>query len=142
MNNSTVDVNSTGNAAPQSKGIFDRLFGSSSTVGISTNMESGIIKSINDYTDGIKNTLSQLDNVDSQGAFKGTGITNAVSKFVEGVKSTANAYLESLKNSQEEIIKSVRAAYQQQDEDISGNVNSDENTVTSAKPNGTSGGAA
>lgn len=138
LNNTTIDVNSTGNAAFEST-IADSAISymgneSFEAIGVSTNMVSGISHAIDEYEANIRTTLGRLEAIDSQGAFKGTGVTEAVSKFVTGVKETANSYLKALKESQVQIIESVKSAYETQDSDISSNVKSDEATVTSAMP--------
>lgn len=138
LNNSSVDINSTGNQTIEPY-ISDMVIkgmdkSSAEPVGVSTNMVSGITHAIDEYENGIRTTLEKLEAINSQGAFKGAGVTEAVAKFVTGVKETANSYLKALKDSQVQIIESVKTAYETQDSDISGNVNSDEATVTSERP--------
>ena len=134
INNSTIDITSTGNQVPEYglNDYFNVVVGS--TVGLSENMVGSIGNAIDSYTNTIRTTLSRLENVESAGAFKGTGITEAVSTFVINVKDTANAYLDSLAESQKQMIESVRAAYEIQDADIAGDINSDGTTVSSARP--------
>lgn len=127
LNKTSVDTSLTGNSAQDFSGM-------GSTVGITEDMARNISNAIDQYKQEITDTLSQLRNVDSQNAFKGTGITEAISRFIEGVKHTANEYLQAVAESQNEIIYSVKQAYQQQDTDISGNVKGDETTVTSSRP--------
>ena len=130
LNSTSVDVSSTGNQA-SAQGRFAT---STPNVGITTDMATEIIRAIDNYKNEIQDTLNELETVDSEIAFKGTGITEAIRNFVNGVRDTANSYLASLKESQQQIIESVKSAYEEQDTDIASNVRSDENTVTSASP--------
>ena len=127
LNKTSVDTTLTGNSTSDFSGI-------GTTVGITENMAKNISDAIEQYKQEITDTLSQLRNVDSQNAFRGTGITEAISRFIEGVKYTANEYLQAVAESQNEIVYSVKQAYQQQDTDISGNIKGDEATVTSSRP--------
>lgn len=127
LNKTSVDTSVTGNSESDFSGI-------GSTVGITENMARNISDAIEQYKQEITQTLSQLRNVDSQSAFRGSGITEAISRFIEGVKYTANEYLQAVAESQNEIIYSVKQAYQQQDTDIAGSVKGDETSVTSSRP--------
>ena len=81
----------------------------------------------------ISSTL--ITTIDSQGAFKGTKITNALSSFIESVKSVSISYLNALQEAENQIIETVYNAYQQQDTEVSGQINSDSSSVDSARVN-------
>lgn len=102
--------------------------------GITPTFAVNVNRAIEEYCTKIENKINEIETIDSTGAFKGENVTNAISNFINGVKEVANAYIESLKSAEQEIINSVQTAYSKQDESISGNLNTDSNTLTSEMP--------
>lgn len=147
LNNSTVDINITGNttsSGSEKTGFFSRFRNNDGTntspvVGITDNFYKELSNAIETYENDVKDIISKLKTVESKNAFQGMQIPGKISAFIEGVKETAEAYLSALRASQTQIVSSVSSAYGSQDASISGDLGSDTASVTGAKPNGTSG---
>lgn len=93
---------------------------------------------VDEYEAEVKNSIEKLNTTKEeylQNAFKGSAIEEAITSFVTSVKQVANNYLTSLKNAEMQIAQSVQNVYQQQDTDISSNLNKDASTLVDAGPN-------
>lgn len=93
---------------------------------------------VDEYETEVKNSIEKLNTTKEeylQNAFKGSAIEGAITSFVDSIKQVANNYLTSLKNAEMQIAQSVQNVYQQQDTDISSNLNKDASTLVDAGPN-------
>lgn len=93
--------------------------------GVTAEFASHVTTEIDNYKTAIQTELDKLTTVESNGAFKGEAINTALSKFIDAVRETGTQYIERLSAAETQIINSVNAAYQTQDTDLSGNLNSD-----------------
>ena len=109
----------------------------SQLAGVTPDMAKNIASGIESYRTRIDAVLNKLNNVDPSTAFKGSAITSSLTNFVDGVKTVANNYLTRLSDAEREIVESVAAAYESQDEQLSGQMNADtKNVVGSSSTNG------
>ena len=114
-------------------GVLSGIFNSSggaSLAGITPQFASEFGSALEQYKAEVKAKLDQLASVGSNEAFQGSGITSALTTFVDSVREVAQSYLDALSQAEQQIIESVAQAYQTQDSDLSGNMNSDSNTVS------------
>lgn len=105
--------------------------------GITPQFVESFKSTIQEYCNNVEDALKQLDKVTEvsmDSAIKGAGIKDAVVEFVQAVRSTATAYLNALHESENQIIDSVHAAYQEQDADLSANLRSDASDIINAGP--------
>lgn len=93
---------------------------------------------IDTYCTDVETTLNELEAVATSGAFQGSGVSKALSAFVTSVRDVAISYVTAVKHAENEIIESVKAAYAQQDTDLSGDLSSDTSTLEGMRA-GTSG---
>lgn len=101
-------------------------------VGIDAEFATSIKEAIDTYIDGIETELEKLETeVDPEGAFKGSGITEALKNFVTSVKEIAKNYITTLKYAEHQIINSVHSAYETQDTDLSASLNADSTNLES-----------
>lgn len=128
---STVDGGSTGGVSANRSGPFG-LGGASgaSLAGVTAEFAAQVSSAIDDYCTSVENKLNELNAVESNGAFRGAALTGALSSFITGVKEVSMAYLAKLKVAEQEIVASVGAAYEAQDADLAGNLNSDVGTIS------------
>lgn len=129
----TVDTGIIGGGS--GGGFLSGLFGSSATAGaalagVTPAFASEFSSALEQYKAEVKAKLDQLASVGSNEAFQGSGITSALTTFVDSVREVAQSYLDALSQAEQQIIESVAQAYQTQDQDLSGNMNSDSSTVS------------
>lgn len=130
---STVDTSvvSGGATANTTSAWYDpaKLFTEEATgaplAGITDTFAQNVCGKIDEYKTTISTALSELQNVESNEAFKGSAISAALSKFVESVREVGNNYITKLSSAEAQIINSVQAAYSTQDTDLSGSLNAD-----------------
>lgn len=110
---------------------FDGSKNSNDFVGITPEMLSKITGAIDSYSSNLTSILDGMpDTVDYTQAFRGTGIETSVKNFVISVKEVCKAYLESLKQAENQIIESVNAQYQASDQDIASQLDSDSSAIS------------
>ena len=97
--------------------------------GITESFASHVSTAIETYKSNVQAELDKLQSVESNGAFRGTAISQALSRFVNAVREVGTQYLERLSSAETQIINSVAQAYQTQDTDLSGNLNSDSSGI-------------
>jgi hypothetical protein len=85
------------------------------------------------YKAAIDKILDDLGNAESDGAFKGTAIGGALTKFVNSVREVAKSYLAKYETAENQIINSVAKAYEKQDKDLSENLGTDSDSLSSTK---------
>lgn len=130
---STVDtsvVSGGATANTQSVGGLAGVFGAreasgSNLAGITSSFATNVCGKIDDYKTAISTALGELQNVESNEAFKGSAISAALSEFVESVRKVGNNYITKLSSAEAQIINSVQSAYSTQDTDLSGSINAD-----------------
>ena len=105
--------------------------------GITPEFVENFKSTIQEYSEKVEEALGKLDKVtevNMDSAIKGAGIKDAVIEFVQAVRTTATNYLNALHESENQIIESVHAAYQEQDADLSANLKSDASDILNAGP--------
>lgn len=102
-----------------------------SLAGITADFAANVSNAIDNYCTNVNSKIAALQNVESNVAFRGTGITAALTRFIESVKTVAESYTNKLKLAEQEITASVATAYATQDTDLSGNMNTDAGTLES-----------
>lgn len=128
---STVDTSVvSGGASANTRGTgFLGLGGQEATgaalAGVTADFAKNVSAAIDEYKTAVTTALGKLENVESNEAFKGAGVTAALSRFVESVKKVGNDYIDRLSSAETQIINSVQAAYSTQDTDLSGSLNAD-----------------
>lgn len=142
MLNSKYDFNTLGEGTEfNQKEVVGRKTHNEDTgvdvAGITPQFVASFKSTIQGYCKNVEDALKQLDKVTEvsmDSAIKGAGIKDAVVEFVQAVRSTATAYLNALHESENQIIDSVHAAYQEQDADLSANLRSDASDIINAGP--------
>lgn len=99
------------------------------TAGITTDFVPRFTDAMANYKSSIQSAIDQIEAVDSGNAFRGEGLKSALVSFINGIKTVATSYINALETAENQIISSVQKAYEQQDTDISGNLNSDAKNV-------------
>lgn len=130
---STVDGGSTGGVTANTKGGFFGHGGTASgasLAGVTAEFAAQVSSAIDDYCANVESKLNELNAVESNGAFRGGALTAALSSFITGVKEVSMNYLAKLKEAEQQIVASVGAAYEAQDADLAGNLNSDVGTIS------------
>lgn len=129
---STVDGGSTGGGVSANKGGPFGLGGASgaSLAGVTAEFAAQVSSAIDDYCANVESKLNELNAVESGSAFRGAALTGALSNFITGVKEVSMNYLSKLKDAEQQIVASVGAAYEAQDTDLAGNLNSDVGTIS------------
>lgn len=132
---STIDGSvGTGGATLNTRG-WGGLFGGEATgatlAGVTEQFAAHVSTAIDEYCNNVNQQIASLQNVETNGAFKGAGVTAALTKFVESVKEVAVSYTNKLKAAETEITASVATAYATQDTDLAGNMNADAGTLQS-----------
>ena len=124
---STVDTSVVaGGATANTSGIlWAQEATGSNLAGITDTFAQNVCGKIDDYKTAISTALGELQNVESNEAFKGSAISTALSKFVESVREVGNNYITKLSSAEAQIINSVQSAYSTQDTDLSGSLNAD-----------------
>lgn len=97
--------------------------------GITESFASNVCTAIDNYKTAVQTELDKLQAVESNEAFKGTAVSAALEKFVTAVRDVGTQYLERLSGAETQIVNSVAQAYQTQDTDLSGNLNSDSSSI-------------
>lgn len=97
--------------------------------GITPTFASHVSTAIETYKSNVQTELDKLQSVESNGAFKGTAISQALSRFVNAVREVGTEYLERLSSAETQIINSVAQVYETQDTDLAGNLNSDSSGI-------------
>ena len=97
--------------------------------GVTASFAANVSQAIETYKSNVQTELDKLQNVESNGAFRGEAITTALANFVNAVREVGTQYLERLSSAETQIINSVAQAYQTQDTDLSGNLNSDSGSI-------------
>lgn len=82
-----------------------------------------------EYKAAVEAKLNALGGVSSNSAFRGEGVTAALSRFVDSVREVATSYLNKLTEAEIQISESVAKAYSSQDADLSGQMNSDSSSL-------------
>ena len=93
--------------------------------GVTESFASHVTSAIDSYKADVQAKLDKLQAVESNSAFQGSAVSGALAKFVTSVRDVGTQYLERLSAAESQIINSVAQAYQTQDADLSGNLNSD-----------------
>lgn len=117
-------------------GISELFNPSESLAGITPSFATNVSSAIEDYCSNINGIIGKLEAVESSSAFKGSAIEGSLVKFIESVKQVSLNWVTALKNAEQQIIQQVQKAYETQDTDISGNLNSDASTLESSNPIG------
>lgn len=99
--------------------------------GVTSSFASNVSKEIDSYCEEVDRAIEQLSKVETNQAFKGAGLEQALNNFIESVKSVAKSYTTKLKSAETEIISNVAKAYETQDTDLSGNLGSDASSLES-----------
>lgn len=97
--------------------------------GVTESFAANVSNAIDTYKTNVQTELDKLQAVESNAAFRGSAISQALSNFVNAVRETGAQYLERLSSAETQIINSVAQAYQTQDTDLSSNLNSDSNSI-------------
>jgi len=97
--------------------------------GVTEGFSSAFNDAVESYKATVTEKLEELSNVESNSAFKGSGISASLTKFIDSVKEVANSYLDKLTEAENEIAAGVAAAYATQDTDLSGQMNTDSSTL-------------
>lgn len=129
---STVDASSTGGVIPNRKGGFftDVVDTGATLAGITPEFAAQASSAIDEYCANVESKLNELNAVESGSAFRGTALTGALNNFITGVKEVSINYLTKLKDAEQQIVNSVGTAYETQDADLAGNLNSDIGTIS------------
>ena len=140
--NSEVDTSVTAGGAQlntvtnREGGIFG-LFGRDVTsttgaklAGVTPQFAQHVKSAIDDYISSIDYWLNQIQDTNSNVAFKGEAISAALSSFVSSIREVANSFTNKLKIAEQQIIDSVDLAYKTQDEHVSGEMNTDSSNVS------------
>lgn len=132
---STIDSSVTSGgvtANTQGTGLFG-LGGQEATgaalAGVTSTFAANVSNKIDEYCANVNQRLAELQNVDTNVAFKGSGVSSALDRFIEAVKNVAISYTNKLKAAEQQIVNSVATAYATQDADLSGNMNADSGTL-------------
>lgn len=140
---SKIDSSSFGGVEANEYGFWDYAFNSkisrgdttgSALAGITAEFVTEFNRVMGDYKTKINTTVEKIQAIQSNGAFQGSAITTALTNFVEGIKSLAASYITALETVENQIVASVEAAYQQQDTDISTDLNTDTGTLEDSAP--------
>ncbi len=97
--------------------------------GVTASFATNVSNEIDTYVSEIDGYLDQLENANSEVAFKGEAVKAALTKFIDSVKAVAKSYTARLKAAESEIVNSVATAYNTQDSDLSGDLNSDSGSL-------------
>ena len=87
-----------------------------------------------EYCQRVYAEIAKLENVSTNEAFRGTAVSQALSTFIDSVKSVATAYLRKLVAAENQIANSVAQAYSTQDADLSGQLTADSGSLESQGP--------
>lgn len=138
LRNTVVDTSIVDGGATNTYSVGDGMgatvTGGVPLVGITASFATNVCRVIEEYSTNIQNKINEMEAIDSTGAFKGESVTRAIANFITGVKTVANEYVIKLKEVEQEITNNVQQAFAQQDQSISGNLNTDTNKVTSDIP--------
>lgn len=104
-----------------------------SLAGVTASFATNVSNEIDTYVSEIDGYLDQLQDANSEVAFKGEAVKAALTKFVDSVREVAKSYTAKLKAAEAEIVNSVAAAYQTQDTDLSGDLSSDSGSLDGQK---------
>ncbi len=105
-----------------------------SVAGVTPEMAANIKAGIDSYianVNTVKNTLINEVNsaVESKRIFQGYAINSALNNFVTSINEAINSYVNGLAYAEDEIVKNVAAAYLQNDQTMSSNINSTTETM-------------
>lgn len=105
-----------------------------SVAGVTPEMAANIKAGIDSYITNVttvKNTLIETINsaVENKRIFQGYSINSALNSFVNSVNEAINSYVNGLAYAEDEIVKNVAAAYLQNDQTMSSNINSVTDTM-------------
>lgn len=131
--NSSLKMDNSGSWLPS----FHLEASGNKVAGITANFLSDFTSSVDGYASDVRKSIDKLSSVQEDymnNAFKGSEVGKAITKFIESVKQVANNYLNTLQEAENQIAKSVQAAYQQQDTDVSSDLNRDSSTLVDAGP--------
>lgn len=139
LRNTTVDTSVVSGGATSTMVVGGGGMGATVTagvplVGITASFATNVCRAIEEYSTNIQNRINEMESIDSTGAFRGEAVTAAIANFITGVREVANAYIVSLQRAEQEITNNVHNVFSQQDTNISGNLNTDSNTLTSEMP--------
>jgi uncharacterized protein YoxC len=98
--------------------------------GITSEFAKNVTNKIEEYKTNVNDKLAKLQGVESNVAFQGTAVQEALTNFVNSVRRVAVNYLSRLEAAEKEIINSVDAAYSKQDTELSSNMKSDAGTLS------------
>ena len=97
--------------------------------GVTPELADAFGRAVEAYAQEVKTHIDDLSKPEMNAAFKGTQIQAALNTFIDGVKQTADSYLRALAQVETNIVSEVKAAYATQDEDLSGQLGSDTESV-------------
>lgn len=100
-----------------------------SIVGITGDFQGDVTDAIEEYIEEVNEIIEQIEAVETEGAFKGSAIGNALTNFVIGVKNVATSYTDKLRQVESDIIAGVQTVYETQDTDLSSGLGSDQSTI-------------
>lgn len=112
-------------------GVFGLSNVGAALAGVTPEMASNIATGIDNYRARIEGILNQLESVESTEAFRGEQITTSLKNFVDGVKAVSLQYLNKLVEAENEIVSSVKRAYETQDQQVSSQMSTDTGTLSS-----------
>jgi hypothetical protein len=99
--------------------------------GIKSGFFTALDTELTNYEEALNSKINQLEtNPNITQAFKGEKIQQAVSNLILAVKAEAMRYVGAMKAAEKQIIESVVAAYQSQDDTVSTSMNSDTSSLS------------
>lgn len=108
----------------------------SGSVGITATFATNVNAKIEELKTNVNDKIGEIQNTQNDAAIKGEKVQAGISKFIDGVISTANSFNAALSKAEQAIINSVEGAYKTQDESLEANLTADSILVDSQASSG------
>ena len=116
----------------QTGSFFNPNGGAGELAGITADFAKNSKDAVDSYISNVQSAVDQLSNPEINQAFKGTSLEQALTNFVNAVKSVANDFCKRLNEAENQILSSVETAYKEQDSDLNTNLTSDSDNISSS----------